>query len=221
MEGFSCPKVPTVLRYLLDMNYTRVATTVAPFMAIVLLGAGCNPFSPATNEPTAVTPVATSTTPTTPVATSTTTIDDTWDSYSSKSGFTFSYPTKGRLTPEWSIDNHATNDAKILNGCFVDGSSERANGRTTLTVGGTTFCVTRNADPGAGQIYYSDHYAFENGRTITVITFTKHFTNGSNYDREECHGKTVVPVGTNDCATFEEADYINVLDTAIKTFTKE
>lgn len=191
---------------------------------VALFGIGCDITEPAkTPADTATSQTAASTTA---AATSTSTndtivIDETWDSYSSKSGFTFHYPTKGRLTPEWSIDNHATNDAKILNDCFMDESSQRANSPTTIVVGDTTFCVTRNADPGAGQVYYSDHYAFENGRNITVITFVKHFANGSNYEREECHGKTVVPVGTNDCATFVETDYTDLLDDIIKTFTKD
>lgn len=200
------------------MKLFRLAALAAPVATVALLGAGCsNPFMRGTP------PAATTTAPVTGTTESTSTaiaVDDTWDSYSSKSGFTFSYPTKGRLTPEWSIDNFAMNDAKIVNGCYVEGSSERANTRTKMTVGNTEFCVTRTADPGAGQVYYADNYAFVNGKSITVITFTKHFTNGSNYDREECHGKTVIPLGT-DCATFEEADYIKLLDTSIKTFKKD
>ncbi|MFO0764753.1 MAG: hypothetical protein U0487_01775 [Patescibacteria group bacterium] len=201
------------------MKQLRLAALAAPIAAMALLGAGCsNPFTKTASPASTSTAQAPGTTEATSTAIA---IDDTWDSYSSKSGFTFSYPTKGRLTPEWSIDNFAMNDAKIVNGCYVDGSSERANSRAKMTVGNTEFCVTRTADPGAGQVYYADNYAFVNGKNISVITFTKHFTNGSNYDREECHGKTVVPVGATDCATFEEGDYNKLLDTSIKTFKKD
>ena len=191
---------------------------------VALFGIGCNTTAPSKTPPeTTISQTASSTvtTPTSSSAENAPVIDETWDSYSSKSGFTFQYPTKGRLTPEWSIDNFATNDAKILDGCYLDGSSERDGSRTKMKINNTEFCVTRTADPGAGQIYYADNYAFENGRSITVITFVKHFANGSNFEREACHGKTVVPVGTNDCALFEESDYINLLDSVIKTFSKE
>ena len=191
---------------------------------VALFGIGCNTTKPIkTPVETAATQTTSSTATTaTPSPTeNTVVIDDTWDSYSSKSGFTFQYPTKGRLTPEWSIDNFATNDAKVLDGCYLDGSSERDGSRTKIKIDNTEFCVTRTADPGAGQVYYADNYAFENGRSITVITFVKHFANGSNFEREACHGKTVVPVGANDCALFEEGDYINLLDSVIKTFRKE
>lgn len=219
---FICYKNPSVLRYCLDMKQSRLAALAVPAMALALLGLGCNPFASTTEQQNATSTSSTTSSTQSNTASSTIgTVDETWDSYSSKSGFSFSYPTKGRLTPEWSIDNHAMNDAKIQDGCFVDGSGERTNSRSKMTIGNTEFCVTRTADPGAGQIYYADNYAFENGKNITVITFVKHFTNGSNYEREACHGKTVVPVGNNDCATFEESDYINLLDTSIKTFKKD
>lgn len=203
------------------MKQSRLAALAAPALALALLGMGCNPFAPVSQPSPADTtsPTATTTEPTT--SSTVGVIDETWDSYSSKSGFSFSYPTKGRLTPEWSIDNYAQNDAKIQGGCFIDGASERQNSRAKIMIGSTEFCVTRTADPGAGQIYYADNYAFENGRNVTVITFVKHFANGSNYTREECHGKTVVPVGNNDCATFEESDYTKLLNTAIGTFKKD
>lgn len=189
-------------------------------VSLVLTGFGCkSPFSQ--KETITTTSVATSTTPIAPTSTQVS-IDETWDTYTSKSGFSFRYPTKGRLAPQWFIENYQKNDKAISEGCYVEGGSPRNEQSTTSqkVIGSTSFCVTRTVDPGAGQRYYNDSYTFENGSYYTVITFTKHFVNGDMLDKQEFHGKTAISVG-NSYEVLDEEVYIRLLDAAVQSFKKE
>lgn len=223
---------------------------IAPLAALALLGAGCfspdpapAPVTPPATPPVTGSPTTPTTPPTTPPVTSggettepTTTvptstaptaptgplapIDATWKTYTNASlKFSFQYPTRGRYAPTWGVTFVKTDDAKMQDGCYQGAGSPRQN-TGTLFVGDKKFCVTRYEEGAAGQRYLTDYYATEHKGTIVLITFSKQFTNGDNFEDEACHGKLVVASG-NTCTPVDVGVYNATLDQVVGTFTHE
>ena len=169
------------------MNKKLALLTVAA--TLVILGAGCT-SSPA--APTAVNPsptsAASSTSPvvaknlkladlkdlpaTTPVDKSV--VDEsTWDKFTTKSGVTIIYPTKGTYAPHWSYSILKSDDPHLQGSCYV---SENAAYKRDKVDGYVDACQTTDAfGPGPGT--RTDYFVFRNDK-INLITFTKDYPAG-------------------------------------------
>lgn len=211
---------------------------VVPIAALALLGAGCfspepeapptptpvnpapsapTPSAPTPSEPVPSEPAPSEPTPSTPSGYELPEIDATWQTYTNASlGFSFRYPTKGRYAPTWGVTFVKTDDPKMQGGCYQGDANPRQNAGTLL-VGDKQFCVTRYEDAGAGQRGMTDFYAVEHKGTIVLISFSKQFSNGDNFEDESCHGQLVISSGTT-CTPVDIGIYNATLDQIVGTF---
>lgn len=136
-------------------------------------------------------------------------IDDTWRIYHSNSGFSFRYPTKGVLTPQWEVKNYDENfvepgyvKALIQDNCVVDGSFVSKS-----TFG--DFCHSRSKLEMPENVRI-DYFALKKSDRYIVISFTKQL-----YILDGCAD---LSVNRQSCVSFNEDDYEEILDTSISTF---
>lgn len=103
------------------------------------------------------------------------TIDDTWKTFSSKSGnYSFQWPTKGKYAPTWEQSFSDTNP------CTCD---ERCNIGENKTLNGISFChqssienpVTGGDYPHTGPTTLIDTYSTPHNNTFILITFKKNY----------------------------------------------
>lgn len=147
-------------------------------------------------------------------------IDGTWKTYTNAAyKFSFQYPTKGRYAPEWNVSILSQGDARLMDGCKKpEGELRTTSG--PFIVGGTSFCVVREVDAGAGQRLYTDSFTAPLGDKFVQISFSKRLANGDLFEDESCHGKTVISSGTS-CILFDEALYRAHLNQIVATYRHE
>lgn len=183
-------------------------------VTLTLLGAGCLPWSRGTEPQGAAIPEAEASKQ---EATSTigsgeaeipesklVELDETWRAFHSNSGFSFRYPTKGALTPEWEVVRFKADDEAIKDGCVNLGSG--GLGSKSEFVG---FCHTHSIIE-MPDIYSLDYYTMKMGDGYLAIKFTKQLAS--------IEGCSFYSVNKNSCVPFNEDDYRAMLDTSISTF---
>jgi hypothetical protein len=151
---------------------------------------------------------ATSVTPEAEVSTALPVIDETWRTYASKQNdFSFKWPTRGRYAPTWDVQ-------------FADQDCDAAaDGRTktTLAVGGFSFCHMSWKDAAAGTTYLNDVYTTKVGSHFVVISFLKKAYSAGALN---CSFANEYPFSTSaqTCIKFEEPAYYAHLDQIVGTF---
>jgi len=145
-------------------------------------------------------------------------IDDTWQTYSSKTiNVEFRWPTKGSYAPEWEVTFVKDGDSTIANGCYT-GTGESSSAPNHFTnANGIEFCQTSYGEGAAGNYYLSDYFATKKGSQYILITIKKHLYSSGNLD---CSFKNEYPYSTNGttCIAFKQAEYNAVLNTMISTY---
>jgi len=147
-------------------------TVVPAIAALLLIGVGCAPTtSPSADSPAQETDAPATSKPDSEAGAdasleTTVPLDDTWKTYVNKAlSFEFNWPTKGRYAPRWEVTFVSEGDARIKDGCIVEGSA----GTRHVTVGASTFCHSWK-DDGSGP---TDWYAVKHDSRYAVIRFTK------------------------------------------------
>lgn len=223
------------------MRFSR--PLIVSTIALLLLGAGCDraaepaaktpPINrpttnvPAANLPTINAPAAAANTNTNaptpasgvrelPAATG---IDGTWQTYTNAAlGFSFQTPTKGRYAPTWEVSFLKSDDARIVDGCYVpdanpDGTPERVVGSAPVT----DFCVSASGDAGAGNFYVIRDAVTRINNTYVRINFVNHAYNAGAVG---CNPMPESGMSTNatSCIPFIEAEYQTQIDNILATF---
>lgn len=92
-------------------------------------------------------------------------LDDSWKSYVNQAlSFEFKWPTKGRYAPQWAVTFVSEGDARIKDGCIVEGEESKR-----VKVGEAEFCHSWT-DGASGP---KDWYATKHDSRYAVISFTK------------------------------------------------
>lgn len=196
----------------------------------VLLGAGCwsaSDSNPPAGSPATPTPPGTPATSTTPPTSDNGSVtpptegawmnvrmDDTWKTYTNAAlKFSFQWPTRGSLAPQWSVKFAKAEDPAIKEGCYQPMDSSGLPSTKAMFNGtGVSFCHVSVQEGAAGTTHVNDYFATKNGNQYVVVSFTKQA-----YGGDLCKDGSM---STNNqaCVPFNSADYQNLLLRIVSTF---
>ncbi len=211
--------VSATVLLLLGVGCSRAAAPAANTAAVNRPAANAPAAVANTNVPTAAnvnTPASASGVRTLPAASG---IDDTWKTYTNKAlGFSFQTPTKGRYAPTWEVSFLKSDDAHIVDGCYVpDASSNGAPERVVGSAPVTDFCLSASGDAGAGNFYVIRDAVTRINNTYVRIHFVNHAYNAGAVG---CNPLPESGMSTNatSCVPFVEAEYRAQIDNILATF---
>lgn len=202
-------------------------------ITLLLLGFGCSKTAepvantPPANRPTMNAPTVNAPKVNAPAAPASgarelpaaTGIDNTWKTYTNAAlGFSFQTPTKGRYAPTWEVSFLKSDDAHIVDGCYVpdanpDGAPERVAARAPVT----EFCISASGDAGAGNFYVIRDAVTRINNTYVRINFVNHAYNAGAVGCNPMP-ESGMSTSANSCLPFIEAEYRAQIDNILATF---
>lgn len=102
------------------------------------------------------------------------TIDNTWQTFTSKSGkYSFQWPTKGKYAPTWEQSFSDTNPCACNYACNDGGENKTLNGISFCHQSAIENPVTGGDGPHTGQATFLDTYSTRHENTYIILTFKK------------------------------------------------